>query len=490
MLLRCRLIRMLAICVAACVSCIVAAAAQSSAPSPASMTLCASRDIRQVDQVIEACTAIIAASEKGSEATATAYGYRGIALRRRAGSPQDFEQGLRDLETAVGAGPDTAIAYVFRGQLHLARHDPDLAIADCDEAIRRDPQLAAAFALRSAAFTAKQNFERAAGDYSEAIRIDPSYAGVVAGRAGAKNAPADWSRADQSRAVPDRDPAPQPDAKSRAAAATFATRATERYQKSDYAGALADCDEALKLNPRNEQALKIRAAAHTAQGTASSNGGVASMPDALTIYVAQGPAGACGERCDAWLAVEGTADWDGSRRVIAALDRLGTRRIPVVLNFRGASGLTPAMSIGKLLRERGFEATVGQTLVEGCEDPLAASCIARKRSGKPVQARLVPKEVCDIACVLGLAGGVRRTVPEATTVVIGSMFVPNRIGLQAEEPFRDGRHTRFRDLIKLHLTQMGVDPQVSDMMEENYATARRIELSREDIARLRIVTTQ
>jgi len=92
--------------------------------------------------------------------------------------------------------------------------------------------------------------------------------------------------------------------------------------------------------------------------------------------------------------------------------------------------------------------------------------------------------------VLGLAGGVRRTVPDATTVVIGSMFVPNRIGVQAEEPFRDGRHTRSRDLIKLHLTQMGVDPQVADMMEENYTSRRAVKLSREDIARLRIVTTQ
>jgi tetratricopeptide (TPR) repeat protein len=490
MLLRFRLIRTLATCVAACVSCILAAAAQSPAPSPASMTLCASRDIRQVDQAIEACTAIIAASEKGSEAAATAYGYRGIALRRRAGSPQDFEQGLRDLETAIGAGPDTAIAHVFRGHLHLARRDPDLAIADCDEAIRRDPQLAAAFALRSAAFTAKQNFERAAGDYSEAIRIDPSYAGAIAGRAGANNAPADWSRADQSRVPPDRDPAPQPDAKSRAAAATLATRATTRYQKSDYAGAIADCDEALKLNPRNEQALRIRAAAHAAQGTASSNGGVASMPDALTIYVAQGPAGACGERCDTWLAVEGTADYDASRRVIAALDRLGTRKIPVVLNFRGRSNLYSTVSIGKILRERGFDATAGRTLVEGCEDPLAAACMALKKSGKPVQAMLVPNDVCDIACLLGLSGGVRRTLPETTTVVIGGMMVANRIGLQAVEPFRDGRHVQFRDLVKLHFTQMGVDPQVADMMEGHYASGAATELSRADIARLRIVTTR
>jgi hypothetical protein len=92
--------------------------------------------------------------------------------------------------------------------------------------------------------------------------------------------------------------------------------------------------------------------------------------------------------------------------------------------------------------------------------------------------------------LLGLVGGVRRTVPDATTVVIGGMWVPNRIGVQADAPFREGRHVKFRDLFKLHLTQMGVDPQVADIMEENYASGRRIELSRADVARLRIVTPQ
>jgi Tfp pilus assembly protein PilF len=479
-----KLIRTLAICVAACLSGIANGAAESSS---ASMTLCASRDLKLADQAIAACTAIIAASEKNSEAAATAHGYRGIALRRR-GSAGDAEQGLRDLETAVGAGLDTAIAYVFRGHMHLARREPDIAIAACNEAIRLDPQLAAAFALRGAAFAAKQDFARAAGDYSEAIRIDPSYAaaagaGATAGRATAESAPADWSSAP---AEPDR--APQVDATSRVEAAILARRATTRYQKSDYAGAIADCEEALKLDPRNEQALRIRTAAHAAQGTASSTTGFGSMPDVLMVYVARGPVGACGEKCDEWLAVEGTVDREGPRRFTAALDRLGTRKIPVVLNFRGSSGLTNAMSIGRLLRERGFEATVGQTLVDGCEDPLAASCIALKRSGKPVQARLVPSKVCDIACVLGLAGGVRRTVPDATTVVITGMWIPNRIGVEAVAPFREGRHAHFHDLIKVHLTLMGVDPQVADMMEERYASGRRIGLSREDIARLHIVT--
>jgi hypothetical protein len=146
------------------------------------------------------------------------------------------------------------------------------------------------------------------------------------------------------------------------------------------------------------------------------------------------------------------------------------------------------MSIGKLLRERGFDATVGQTLVDGCDDPFQAECIALKRTGKPVQATLVPSRACGVACLLGLAGGVRRTLPDATTVVIGSMGGSNRIGLGADDPVREAYHVRTRDLVKLQLTQMGIDPQLADMLEAHYASPRTSELSREDVARLRIVT--
>jgi hypothetical protein len=208
------------------------------------------------------------------------------------------------------------------------------------------------------------------------------------------------------------------------------------------------------------------------------------------IYVARGPAGTCGETCEEWIAVEGTVDPQGGQRLIAALDRLGARKLPVVLNFRGAGDLRSAMSIGRILRERGFEATVAQTLIDDCDDPLQAKCMALKRAGKPVQAALVPSKVCGVACVLSLAGGVRRTLPDATTVVIAGLTVGNWFGFHATEPYREGGQVRTREFVKLHLTQMGVDPQLADMMEENYASARRVELPREDIARLRIVTTQ
>jgi hypothetical protein len=148
------------------------------------------------------------------------------------------------------------------------------------------------------------------------------------------------------------------------------------------------------------------------------------------------------------------------------------------------------MSIGKTLRGRGFDTMVGQTVVEGCRDLPQPECTALKRAGPPVKARVVPSRICDIACLLSFAGGVRRTLPDATTVIISGMFIPNRIGLAATAPFREGRHEKYRDLVKVHLTEMGVDPRVADIMDRNYDPPRSTELSRDEVVRLRIVTSQ
>jgi len=295
-------------------------------------------------------------------------------------------------------------------------------------------------------------------------------------------------RAEWRRAVLDLDQVLERDSTSRLAAEAYSLRAIARYQLTDFAGAIADSDAALKLDRHNVQALKVRSFAHAGRGTASSAARAGSLPDALLVYVAHGPAGACGEGCEEWLAVEGTVDWEGPRRVIAALDRLGARKLPVVLNLPRARHVASAMTIGKILRERGFDVTVGETRVNGCDDPRDAGCVALKQAGKPVQAALVPMRTCNILCVLGIAGGTRRTVPETTRVVIGGMWMGNRLELRADAPFREGRHERDRNLIKIYLTQMGVDPQVADMMDENYDSSHATELSREDAVRLRIIT--
>jgi tetratricopeptide (TPR) repeat protein len=166
---------------------------------------------------------------------------------------------------------------------HLTQRDPDRAIADYDEAIRRDPQNALALAARGAVFASKHDYDRALASYDEAIRSDPTYAIALIGRARVNLTRGDWSRA-----ATDLGQALQLDSTSQTAAAeAFTARATARYQMSNFAGAIAHCDAALKLNPRHEQALKIRAFAYVADRKASSTGGAASLPDALMVYIAR-----------------------------------------------------------------------------------------------------------------------------------------------------------------------------------------------------------
>jgi hypothetical protein len=217
-------------------------------------------------------------------------------------------------------------------------------------------------------------------------------------------------------------------------------------------------------------------------------GGVASLPDAALIYPAQGPSGACGENCSHWLAAEGTVHWDGHKRFIAGLDRFADRKRPVFLNVRGQSNLNVAMSIGRVLRERGYDVGVGQTVANECRALNDSDCVALKRSGVSLSASLSSIGACDLPCILILAGGVRRTLPEDTAVLIQGTQIANRLGLNVSDEHRDGLHAHFREQIKLYFAQMGVDPTLADTIDANYGIARNTQLSRADVVRLRIVT--
>jgi hypothetical protein len=201
-----------------------------------------------------------------------------------------------------------------------------------------------------------------------------------------------------------------------------------------------------------------------------------------------GASGACAENCSHWLAAEGTVHWDGYKRFIAGLDRFADRKRPVFLNVRGQSNLNVAMSIGRLLRERGYDVGVGQTIADQCRGLNDSDCVALKRSGVSLPASLSSIGTCDLACVLILAGGVRRTLPEDTTVLIQSAQIVNRLGLNVSDEHREGLHAHFREQIKLYFAQMGVDPALADTIDANYGIARKTQLSRADMVRLRIVT--
>ena len=217
-------------------------------------------------------------------------------------------------------------------------------------------------------------------------------------------------------------------------------------------------------------------------------GGIGSPPDAMIFYVAKGPAGACGEGCSEWIAAEGTVQWDTHKRLIAILDRQAGRKLPLVIHTWGESNLNVATSLGRILRDRGLDATAGPTHAKACRGIPHADCFTLKRLGGPLigVADMTAAE-CDFACVLILAGGVHRSLPADTKVVVAGMFIRNRLAPNVSDERREGLTSRFGEQFRMYLRDMGVEPELLDIIDKNAEQRRRTQLLAPDWTRLKIV---
>jgi hypothetical protein len=218
-------------------------------------------------------------------------------------------------------------------------------------------------------------------------------------------------------------------------------------------------------------------------------GGIGQLPDAMIFYVARGTVGACGPGCSEWIAAEGTVFWDTHKRLINILDRTAGRKLPVVIHTRGDSDVIVAMSLGRLLRSRGIDATMGPTEVEACRGKSEADCFALKRLGGPLDAKLkLPQDPCDFPCVLMLAGGVHRTLPAGARVMLTGFYVYNRMAPNLSKDVRVGLTTRYDEMFRVYLRQMGVETELIDIVDKTSSVRRRIELPPADWMRLHLVT--
>jgi hypothetical protein len=218
-------------------------------------------------------------------------------------------------------------------------------------------------------------------------------------------------------------------------------------------------------------------------------GGFGSPPDAMIFYVAHGAAGACGQGCSDWIAAEGTVQWDTHKRLIAILDRQAGRRLPLVIHTSGESNLNVAVSLGRILRDRGIDTTEGATEVDACNGKSEADCFALKRPGGPLDAKMnLSEPLCDLACVLILAGGVHRSLPPGARMILTGMAIRNRLAPNVSEEHRESLTARFGEQFRVYLREMGVETELLDTVDRNFEARHQTELPPSEWTRLRIVT--
>ncbi|MGE0710209.1 MAG: tetratricopeptide repeat protein [Planctomycetota bacterium] len=163
----------------------------------------------------------------------------------------DLPGALEDYDLALRLKPGHVYALHARGKLRAKAGDARGAFADLDEAVRLAPRDAELLSDRSALNLTVGRSREAAADASAAIEVDPNYAmahsNLGASRLNLRDPQGALAAFDRALAL-----APK-------SAETLAHRAMAKVQLRDAAGALADVERALLLQPGLSKALALRA---------------------------------------------------------------------------------------------------------------------------------------------------------------------------------------------------------------------------------------
>ncbi len=191
-----------------------------------------------------------------------------------------LNQALADCTKALQLDPNQAVAYGFRGLAHCKKGDLDHAIADFTEALRLNPNHPGNLVYRGLCYSAKRDFDKAIQDFTAALQLNPLAARVHALRAAVYFAKQDLARAvDDLKAAHEIEPGNAEylnvidsfylcTGRSQEAitaftaaidvdpkyAPAFVGRACIRMELGEYAGAIADNSQALRLDPDNASA--------------------------------------------------------------------------------------------------------------------------------------------------------------------------------------------------------------------------------------------
>ena len=178
-----------------------------------------------------------------------AYHNRGNILNLRG----EYDLAIADFNEAIRINPDDVMAFNNRGNSWIEKQDYDKAIEDYSAAIGLAPDLRDPHHNRGNVWYSKAEYDKAIADYSEAIQIDPNDAVSYENRGAARSNMGEFNLAfedlDMARHI---DPENAGRYQKRIAM-VYASRAFRLKLSGEYEQAIADYNEAIRLDPDSEE---------------------------------------------------------------------------------------------------------------------------------------------------------------------------------------------------------------------------------------------
>lgn len=130
--------------------------------------LCTS-ETTPADQQIDACNKIIALKAFSGGQLAQVYFWRAVGWNKKG----NYSQVIADTTEALRLKPDQAL-YNLRGSAYFDKGEYDIAIADFNDALRIGPPNGTIFHNRGNAFRGKGDYTKAIADYDQANKLSPN----------------------------------------------------------------------------------------------------------------------------------------------------------------------------------------------------------------------------------------------------------------------------------------------------------------------------
>lgn len=124
---------------------------------------------------------------------------------------------------------------------------------------------------------------------------------------------------------------------------------------------------------------------------------------------------ACEPLCPEWIAAEGEITGATPAAFSKVFKQMGKRKLPVIIRSPGGS-ITAALDIGRMIRTRGLDVSLGWTSYTGCAPDNKGCALPKEQKGIYRGLVFGSRAFCNSACHLVLAGGIKRLAPYGTYV--------------------------------------------------------------------------